>query len=1718
MIGIVTAIHTKTYGKFYGEHYGYIKASDGEQYYFDSRFTSCNSMQGFKLDDIVEFLPQLDSGSGGNSARQVKKSIQYQRGFITEYDMETGVGTIDGNIKFNRHDFQDGRSVNSYDEQKAYEVLFTVKELNFYFHAQKIIVINTYSKSKQNGYISFFRNSNGYIATDDDYLKRKKSFIKFDIKDVINSTQIDNINNEYRVSFLLIVRGSVKIAKRVQILEITTRNKSAKSIDAETNEKCKSNSTELEYTKTDESSPVRTEYIEKENSCQQIDIDRFNYTTPEDICKFDFTEGETLVIRTQNNQIVGNFIEKTDKDVYLESINGKVNVLINDIVVLFFCGLITSYDKLGSTGLINDQYKFEIRSVFNRDLREVLTQGNASTYMCLYSLKFIGPDKYIAAVEYFSKDILKQITWQSGKIQGLYQKGDYFSIEKNCRCYESVIYDDTILKYIKDADFLFQDVYYKFVSHPTNDARRQGNLSQSAVEILSKYQLGTICLGSAISERVQTDVKEIIKNQKLLLCGSTVFPVPENVSLPETNKTVKVTLTCSGNQSPLISEINDRDLRLPSHSEELKQRKAEIARLKKTNAFLQLLDLYETSLDQFIINPDETIKKVFQIGIRLQDTERIEKILRKYGWQLERHLYHFFEMQLSAMQNDTDTAKEHAQKCVEMAEKHDFPTSETAKAVLADKIQLEDLRKYLNRFLGRINFYNRGTGQGNISWGLPQKLNFSRNDQRGNEWSNLDIENYIYTVSFIVDTNSTPPEAREVKIEDIEEKDDYEDNGTLGNYFPGDIRVTELLNFRCENCDPNGIKHHFRIGTQKSIEKSIDGNFGEQSEKGRRLLGVLARKTTMVQSSIKPNIMLVAALIHKKLRATFGVMSQDPNTFWNEKQTNNFLVQYAFYYLKSRHSELKPDEVEYYSRNIFYNEAFDAHKERCLAFCLESYFENTGGDGNLDNLISKPCPKLEGLAIMILNLPAEVLNELLNKFNDKKTVLLKEIATKMITMVGDDNRNDDSKQVIDNYYSLYQQGLEELKKNLRVSRQYSTIDNPQNYQDVLNNKLKSIGKFLFKSDQERLRELIQIFGQLVNIQGLYDIAEKVRDLLDVLSKIKDQITNIENQPSYVSFEILRPFLKTIMSRLSNTLNILYVQSAPKLEITHFDLGNNDSQEILVVSNDNNCLPARNIRININPYDNNDNFKIDNYYREIQGLGQTINGGHAGEFIIPIEISPTAKENSTLLEMEVTISYNRDYHHNQETGEIEEKAETMPAKVVQIPLSSTKLIPPEENKYRLFASGQAMDPTEEPKAKEMFFGRDEDIKRIYEEITNNNTLRKGSITAVCGQKRCGKTSVLKFLANIITQKHSKAIIASINAQGCTINSNNNKSEFYLKILRQILTAFEKEIRKKDGRFNDLRQKMTQLNIKMPTLEESLSPDGDIYFNEFFTNFQQEFPDYDIVLMVDEFTQVYTHMKEHKINEDFLNRWRAIVEDNGFVNIVVGQDFMDKFTTDNEVGGQNFGAARNGLATMKKISLSYLDEQSAEKMITTPVLLPNGMSRYQGSLGKEAITRIYHLTGGSPFYLMKFCNAIVDYMMAYGESLVSVSLVNKVASDHAFSMRYAPINIQDFDPIFNPYSAGEANDKPNSALGNTNTTIEILRIVAQRNAVGTCAIRDVRWHDENEKKETLKTLITRGVLVDSRGQNIEPTRIDSADYESLEVKIKVGLFSIFLAKRG
>ena len=136
-------------------------------------------------------------------------------------------------------------------------------------------------------------------------------------------------------------------------------------------------------------------------------------------------------------------------------------------------------------------------------------------------------------------------------------------------------------------------------------------------------------------------------------------------------------------------------------------------------------------------------------------------------------------------------------------------------------------------------------------------------------------------------------------------------------------------------------------------------------------------------------------------------------------------------------------------------------------------------------------------------------------------------------------------------------------------------------------------------------------------------------------------------------------------------------------------------------------------------------------------------------------------------------------------------------------------------------------------------------------------------------------------------------------------------------------------------------------------------------------------------------------------------------------------------------------------------------------------------------------------------------------------VSKGLVETVAGGYVFDTQNNPINKTDFDPIFNEYSYHETATEADSAEAistyikeDTLNTYKLLKQIADNaNNNGICNVEKIQWHNEEEKIRILKSLMVRGVLVDHQGKDITAERIDT-----LDVKIKVGLFSVWLKKRG
>ena len=127
---------------------------------------------------------------------------------------------------------------------------------------------------------------------------------------------------------------------------------------------------------------------------------------------------------------------------------------------------------------------------------------------------------------------------------------------------------------------------------------------------------------------------------------------------------------------------------------------------------------------------------------------------------------------------------------------------------------------------------------------------------------------------------------------------------------------------------------------------------------------------------------------------------------------------------------------------------------------------------------------------------------------------------------------------------------------------------------------------------------------------------------------------------------------------------------------------------------------------------------------------------------------------------------------------------------------------------------------------------------------------------------------------------------------------------------------------------------------------------------------ELQDMHIVVMIDEFTFLYQAIKDGLANENFMRRWKALVETQGInlQSVVVAQDTLPLF--------MNEKYAANGFGIFYLKLLTYLSKEEAISLITDPIK----ELKFHG----HSEDLIYSYTAGSALFTQIFCSRLVDYL--------------------------------------------------------------------------------------------------------------------------------------------
>lgn len=253
---------------------------------------------------------------------------------------------------------------------------------------------------------------------------------------------------------------------------------------------------------------------------------------------------------------------------------------------------------------------------------------------------------------------------------------------------------------------------------------------------------------------------------------------------------------------------------------------------------------------------------------------------------------------------------------------------------------------------------------------------------------------------------------------------------------------------------------------------------------------------------------------------------------------------------------------------------------------------------------------------------------------------------------------------------------------------------------------------------------------------------------------------------------------------------------------------------------------------------------------------------------------------------------------------------------------------------------------------MFKGRQEMLEELATEMTYPD---RTSAVVIYGQKRSGKTSILRNLETLLTthkpEGYEHIIPVSFSMQTMlTKDENMTKGLFHLMAQDISDKCEDVGLGEKVGR------------LTWDELEQPPSPEAQ--FRTFLRKIKN-LPSTRLVLLIDEFTELSARIDEGYIDRNIMKFLKSLIEQGYFSCVLCGIDSMT----------QILSKYANELAVSDPRRVDYLSHEAARELIEEPIRLADGSSRYSS---EQVVEELIRLTAGSPYYIQFICHRLVEYM--------------------------------------------------------------------------------------------------------------------------------------------
>jgi hypothetical protein len=366
-----------------------------------------------------------------------------------------------------------------------------------------------------------------------------------------------------------------------------------------------------------------------------------------------------------------------------------------------------------------------------------------------------------------------------------------------------------------------------------------------------------------------------------------------------------------------------------------------------------------------------------------------------------------------------------------------------------------------------------------------------------------------------------------------------------------------------------------------------------------------------------------------------------------------------------------------------------------------------------------------------------------------------------------------------------------------------------------------------------------------------------------------------------------------------------------------------------------------------------------------------------------------------------------------------------------------------------------------------FGRKEIISQLLAQAKNKNM---GS-SFIHGQKRVGKTSVVKTLKKIIEKLYPKEFNVIYLERG------EFQTENEIGTLRNLATRITEEI-----------MRYTNIKIKPPDYYDVNSPI--IKLAEFISSLIDENPKRKILMILDEFDELPNKLyKRGPTGDAFFSTIRSLSGKSNLSFILVGSENMRHI-----LDFQGYA-----LNKFRVITLNYFDRK--EHWYDFQELIRKPVSNWF-IISDDAIITIYELTAGNPFFTKLVCSSLFKVMVNRRDSHITSQDVKESIS-YIIKFELASNKFQHFwtDGIFETSIRFEE-----KTIRRRKTLLAIAEIIRHQNNVNKDQIisKCIEMYGLQEEiiEGEIQEFIQREILV---------------PFES-GLKFKVPLFSEWLVEKG